>query len=151
MGMRIAVAVAIVLVGLACFMIGLLMRRHSDQELIEQLEAELEARAEIAPAELAPEEHHEPRSPAELRAAYPEIAGRIHDIHGPGTTCWCGYRPVILADTVWDLPAVRLDGIDELGIWTATLIASTDRFMIQLGLEPGTEPGNATAVARQPG
>lgn len=100
----VVVSLIVIFTALACFMLGWLARRKSDAELIGQLEAELDARQEICPAEVA----HEPAQLALVQAA----------------------------DTAWDLPAIRLEGIDELDIWTATIIASTDRFLLELGIEP---------------
>jgi hypothetical protein len=101
------VAAVVAVVAGTAFLLGIWHGYGRNMELVEELEAELTARRLDPPAELA----HEPATVVLEPAAV---------------------LPAAAADTSWDLPAVRLEGIEDLDIWIATVIADTDRFMAYL-------------------
>jgi hypothetical protein len=138
-GLQLTLLTVIMLAAVAVsFWIGLAMRRRSDTDLIRELEAELDARRIVMPPELA----HEPVTGGFIRPGSPV---RLTLADKPGAYMVSATALLAdldtarseVADTVWDLPAVQLDGIEDIEVWTATLVASTDRVLARLGIDPG--------------
>lgn len=115
------VALVIALVAIVCFTIGLLCRRASDAELIDELETELQARQVEMPPEIA----HEP-SPGEMRmtgrAIYRQDLAAVEMPRALADTPHRGFvalRGNELADSVIVMCA-------ELESWTTRLIKDAE-------------------------
>lgn len=103
------IAGIVALVAFVCFTMGLLVRRAADQDLIQELEAELDARQPVMPPEIA----HEPVTVGRVVETVNEVLVSFQAM---------GMMPSEAAATTWDLPAItERTGFIALPDWHAPL------------------------------